>query len=341
MHNLTMTPEIIEKIATGIRKAQRILIVSHVRPDGDAVGSLLGLGLALSEAGKDIQMVLEDGVPESLYYLPAAAEIERKVQQKPDYIIVVDCSDLQRTGQVLQTLPQPDLVIDHHVTNTTFGKTNLVLPESPATAEILAQLLPEIGLPVTKQVATCLLNGIVTDTIGFRTESTTPTTLIVAAGLQEAGADLYRIYKNALLTKSFNALKYWGAGLSKLTQEARVVWTSLTLKDRKQSSYPENDDADLINILSSIKDIDVAVIFIEQENNKVKVSWRSRQGIDVSKIAVVFGGGGHKPAAGATIDGHMDDVIEKVLMVTRANILSEDNRYSEKESAIIHAHGSK
>ena len=144
-----------------------------------------------------------------------------------------------------------------------------------------------------------------------------PQTLRVAAELFEAGADLPVLYDKALLTRSYEAARYWGTGLSTLQLEGRLLLTQLTLEDRQSVNYPGRDDADLINILQTVDDADVFVIFIEQNNDRVKVSWRARTGFDVSKIALQFGGGGHKPAAGAEIQGSIDEVVVDVLTATR------------------------
>jgi phosphoesterase RecJ-like protein len=145
----------------------------------------------------------------------------------------------------------------------------------------------------------------------------TPATLRIAADLFELGADLPTLYAKSLLTRSFKAARYWGSGLSAIQLENRLLWTRLTLEDRQSVDYPGRDDADLINILQTVEDADVFVIFVEQNNGSVKVSWRSRPGFDVSTIALQFGGGGHKPAAGAEIQGNINEVISRVLNATR------------------------
>jgi phosphoesterase RecJ-like protein len=144
-----------------------------------------------------------------------------------------------------------------------------------------------------------------------------PNTLRVAADLFEVGANLPELYDKALLSRSFKAARYWGSGLSSLKLEDRLLWTQLTLEDRLAASYPGRDDADLINVLQTVEDADVFVIFIEQSPDSVKVSWRARPGFDVSQVALQFGGGGHKPAAGAEIQGSIDEVVAEVLTATR------------------------
>lgn len=315
-----------ETIREQIQAAKRILVVSHIRPDGDAIGSLMGLGLALIQAGKEVRMALVDGLPQNFRFLPGSDQIHRGTGSLDsfDYVIVVDCSDLLRVGSLANGRPLlgdrvPDLNIDHHITNLNFARLNLVAPEQVATAAIIALNLPFWGLSYNQSIATALLTGIVTDTIGFRTSNVTPQALRLAAMLMEHGADLPEIYTLALVSKTFEAAQYWGLGLGKLQREndGDLVWTTLSLDDRQAAQYPGNDDADLVNMLSTV-DGEIAVIFVEQKNGHVKVSWRSRSGYDVSKIALQFGGGGHAAAAGADISGELEFVQEQVLKATRA-----------------------
>jgi phosphoesterase RecJ-like protein len=312
-----MTKEIDHKIAARIKTSDRFLIVSHVRPDADAAGSLLGLGLALRAAGKDVQMVLEDGAGE-FQYLPGSDLIRRQPDGDFDMIVVVDCSDPNRVGKVLADYGKPDLVVDHHKTNLEFGEFNVVEPDQVATAAILYDHIPAWGLAFNPEVATCLLSGIVGDTIGFRTSNVNSTVMRKAGALMDLGADLADIYREELVLKSFTAVRYWGAGLSRLQHEDGLVWTSLTLADREEIGYAGNDDADLVNVLSSVEKAEIALIFIEQPQNKIKVSWRARPGLDVSGIAFEFGGGGHAAAAGADIEGSLEDVKQRVIIETRA-----------------------
>lgn len=305
------------QLAARLRPAQRVLIVSHIRPDGDAIGSLLGLGLALQAAGKEVQMVSEDGVPASLRHLPGSEQVRSRPKGDCDLVCVVDCSDLERTGKALQGLPAPDVNIDHHRTNLNFAALNIVDLGAVATSEIIAGLLPAAGFPLTGPVAAALLTGLITDTIGFRTSNMTPNALRLAASLMEQGVDLPDLYQRALVNRSFEAVRLWGSGLGRIEREDRLLYTSLTLEDRKLSGYPGRDDADLINVLSAVNGIDVAVIFVEQPNHRVKVSWRAAPGYDISQIALHFGGGGHAAASGADIAGSLPDVQQSVLESTR------------------------
>ncbi len=316
-----------QQIRELICKSSKILLTSHVRPDGDGIGSLLGLGLGLIKAGKDVQMVLEGGVPSSFKHLPGSELILKENTTIPDLFILVDCSESTRAGRISEIFP-PDLNIDHHITNTLFARFNFVDPETAATASIIAQNFSEWGLQMDESIASTLLTGIITDTLGFSTSNTNPTTLRLSAKLMESGADLFELYARGLTFKSFESVKYWGAGLSRLNKIGTLVWTRLTLVDRKESGYPGNDDADLINLLSSLEGFDIAILFVEQGDGKIKISWRAKPGFDISNLALQYGGGGHPAASGAEINGNIEEIEQKVVQdslaylqdVTKTNI---------------------
>ena len=313
-----MDHELGEAIKARFSSATNILVVSHVRPDGDAVGSLLALGLALQETGKQVEMVLTDGVPASFSHLSGHEQVLTRPQAGADLFVTVDCADFKRTGKQFETFRQPDINIDHHVTNERFGELNLIEPEAVATCAILTDHLPAWGLPISAPVAAALATGIVTDTLGFRTSNTTPAALRQVAALMEVGIDFPDLYNRALVSHTFEAVRYWGAGLSKLQSDSGIVYATLTLEDRKKAAYAGNDDADLINVISSIEDHAIGMVFVEQDNQHVKISWRALQpGIDVSKVAKHFNGGGHQAAAGADIAGTLEDIQPRVLEITR------------------------
>lgn len=312
-----MNKDLVQAFGGKLSRAQRVLVISHIRPDGDAVGSLLGLGLMLEELGKDVNLVLEDGVPLVFHHLTGADRVYRAAAGVYDLIIVVDSSDIERIGGVLDEYGEPDVNIDHHPTNTHFAELNLVQETAVATVEIIYDLALALDLPLNLPIAEALLTGLLTDSLGFRTSSSNPRTLRIAAELMELGANLPELYRKAMLEKSIEAVRYWGQGLSRIQLEERLVWTSLTLDDRQKAGYSGRDDADLVNILSRIRDTDVCVVFVEQTDGSVKVSWRAQPGFDVASVALQFGGGGHKPAAGADIKGDLDRIQEEVLEATR------------------------
>ncbi len=320
-----------QKIRERFEKAKRVLIASHVRPDGDAVGSVLALGIALEEAGKNVEMVLVDGVPSSFRHLKGSEKIRRHPTGQFDLFVSLDCADRKRLGEGLQAFGAPHINIDHHVTNEHFGELNLIESEAVATAAILTEHLPHWGLEITLPVADALLTGILTDTLGFRTSNVTPHALRLAADLMERGANLPELYMRGLVRRSLAAARYWGAGLSRLRYEDGIIWSTLTLEDRQRAGYAANDDADLINVISAIDGGKVGMIFVEQENGHVKISWRAlEEGIDVSQVAKALGGGGHQAAAGADIQGTMESVVPHVLQLTKRML----NGVSEPHSPI-------
>lgn len=313
-----MEKTISDQIKARLDKAKKILIASHVRPDGDAVGSLLGLGLALQDAGRQVHMVLTDGVTSSYRHLEGSAQIKTSPEGEYDTFITVDCADFKRLGKPFESLGPPDINIDHHVTNENFGKLNLIEAEKVATAAMLTDHLPAWGFKITRPIAEALLTGIVTDTLGFRTSNMTPEALRQAATLMETGVELSELYMRALVRRSFAAARYWGSGLSSLETKHGIVWATLTLADRKAAGYGGNDDADLINVISAIDGNKVGMIFVEQSERRVKISWRALEPeIDVSKVAKHFGGGGHMAAAGADIEGELSEIKAQVLTKTR------------------------
>ena len=178
--------------------------------------------------------------------------------------------------------------------------------------------MPAWGYEITQPIAAALLTGIITDTLGFRTSNINAEALRRAAVLMDIGVDMSEIYMRGLVRRSLPAARYWGAGLSRLESSDGIVWSKLSLEDREASGYSGNDDADLINMISAIEGHKVGMIFVEQHDNYVKVSWRAlEQGVDVSPVAIHFGGGGHAAAAGATIPGTLDDIQPTVIDTTK------------------------
>lgn len=312
-----MSRTTVAEIGRSLKSAERILLISHIRPDGDAVGSLLGFGLALKAVGKNVQLVLADGIPSTYKHLSGWELVRKQPVERYDLSIVLDCSDIYRAGEFYQGYKNPDINIDHHKTNLFFAEINLVDQKAVATAEIIAQHLDEWDLPLEQEIADALLTGLITDSLGFRTGNMSPEALRTSARLLEASSSLSYLYNKALINRTYEATKLWGAGLSSLQREGPLVWTTITLRDRRNSRYPGNDDADIVNILSSIDDAKVSIVFVEQPHDKVKVSWRAEPDIDITPLALFFGGGGHPAAAGAEIPGDINSVRTQVLEKTQ------------------------
>lgn len=310
-----------EKIKKLILDSNTFLLATHIRPDGDAIGSVLSFGLALRNIGKNVTILLAEGVPQNFNNPPKNLTIVKSINPSDEYDLIasVDASDKERLGEFFIG-KNIDLQIDHHITNVLFANTNFVDSKAVATCAILAEYLPAWGLSINDQIATLLLTGILTDSIGFRTSNTTSKALRLAADLMDYGADLPAIYQETLVGRTFPQVNYWGFALQRLQKQGNVAWTTLTLADRKQADYNGNDDADLNTLLSSITECNVTILFVEQKEKRVKVSWRSKPGIDVSQIAFQLNGGGHLSAAGADIQGELTEVQNLVLQKTFASI---------------------
>jgi phosphoesterase RecJ-like protein len=297
--------------------AESIVVLTHERPDADAVGSLLAISLALEARGKRVCPVMADPIPARYAFLPGSEKVATALPQNSDLIVVVDCAELPRTGFPANALPrEADINIDHHPTNTAFGRLNIVVTQAAATTEILYNLLSELVWPISRDVASNLMAGLISDTIGFRTSSVSPATFVVASELLKMPVPYVELYQRLLNNRSFDAVRYWGAGLSKIQRRDGLIWTTLTLGDRASAGYAGSGDADLVDIMTTIAGAQMVLVFVEQTGGKVKVSWRSLNGVDVSRLAGSFGGGGHAPAAGATIPGDMESVVGKVLTAT-------------------------
>jgi phosphoesterase RecJ-like protein len=307
-----------------IAACTRALVITHVNPDGDALGSMLGFGLALRAVGKEVVFACDDPIPDIFSFLPGSEEITSKPSGTFDLIVAVDVSDAARMGKVSEYISRPPhLVFDHHVTNPGFGEINLIDVSAASTAELIAERLDPLGLPLTREVAECLLTGVISDTLGFRTSNTSTKSLALAQRLMEAGAALHTIYDSSLHKRSFTAVRLWAEGLARLKMADRIVWTTLPLEARKAAGYPGNGDADLINVLASVREADVALIFVERPDGKIKISWRSVPGINIDDLAVAFGGGGHALAAGAEVPGTLAEVEQKVVAETRAKLKAQ------------------
>lgn len=318
----TIQDETLRMMRSCIEKAGRIAVFCHIRPDGDTIGSVLGFGWALELAGKKVQFVSQDNIPpqgrfcfeEFIEGFPFV-----KTPESFDCSILMDISDIQRAGIFFnqKDSPVPDICIDHHFSNPGIARINWIDSEAAATAIIAAKLIPMLGLTIDKKIASALLSGIMTDTQSFSTRNTDPEALRTAAELMGYGADLYNITQTVIMAHSFEAGKYWGYGLEKMQLERQVLWSILSLEDQEKSGYPGQDDANLINYLSTTENAKITVLFVEQNSDSVKVSWRGKPGVDVSGIAESFGGGGHVLAAGATINESLKNVIPTVLEATK------------------------
>lgn len=319
-----------------IQSAHLPLLVCHISPDGDAVGSLAGLGLALRQMGWEPTMACADPIPKRFHYIPGAEAIVQEISTTFDLVISLDSSDLKRIGEFPQ-MPAlgnvPLLNVDHHVTNLNFGTVNLVDPHASSTAEIVWRLLDALSIRVNAEIATCLLTGIVTDTHGFRTSNVTVQLMGIALRLMKAGASLPTITHHSLNRRPTAAILLWRAALTQLQIEEGIAWTSIPLALRRQVGYAGNGDAGLVNFLVSADDADVAAVFVENEDGQVEVGLRAVPGFDVAQVALQLGGGGHALAAGCAIAGSLEDVQAQVLTALRADLARQRDVQQASQTA--------
>lgn len=312
--------KIVEKVLEVIQPHKRILCVSHVNPDGDAYGSLLGMGWILRHLGKTPTLAMHDRTPADFRFMPGSDQIitPAAVANSYDLIICLDASSPDRMGAVFRPEAHaqiPLLVIDHHITNTRFGAWNWVAPEYAATCQMLVTLAQALAAPLTGPLAQCLLTGIVTDTLGFRTSNTTPEVLEAAVQLMKGGATLGDIVARTLNRRSFRVFQLWGMVLADLHLEDGVIWTTLT-RDQMQRAGTK-DDGQLSSMLVTASEAEISATFAEKVDEKgqlaVECSFRAKPGFDVGSVAFHLGGGGHPPASGCTISGTLAEVTPRVI----------------------------
>jgi len=296
-----------DAIKQSINEAQAILVLTHVDPDGDAIGSLTAVGNALARMGKQVTMACDDNVPGRFRFLPLTDKVQKGVSADAtfDLAIALDCGDESRMGRTFADLNQkPFLInIDHHVTNTKFGQINLVDGEATSTAEMLYELLVAIGVDITADIALSLLTGVVTDTLGFRIVGVTPRTMEITSALMAAGADLSLVTMLALNLKPFSTIRLWQLGLNQLKLDSGLAWSSLTYKAQQEINFNSPSSAGLVNILANIEEAVMSAVLLEQQDGTVRVGFRCRPPYSVSEVALNLGGGGHPLAAGCTLDG--------------------------------------
>jgi phosphoesterase RecJ-like protein len=307
-----------------LRRAQHILAITHLAPDGDAIGSLLAFGRGMQSLGKAVTLACQDTPHPRFDYLSGVHDIRRNGEGAYDLLVSIDCSDIQRLGSIFvpaQHAHLPLVVFDHHLTNTLFGTVNVVEPEASSSAEVIYRLLQRMDIRIAGDMAAALLTGLITDTLAFRTSSTTPDTLAVAMDLMRAGASLPEITRRALVLRSHDSLKFLAAGIVASQLDDGLVYASITRKMRKELGVKEErGDAGLVGTLITAMEANVAAVFVENADGSVEVGLRSAPGYDVSQVAFEFGGGGHAAAAGCTLPGPMRDAVNRVLIRLRRMI---------------------
>jgi len=324
-----LTQASLEQAHRLVKSAQHPLLICHISPDEDAVGSMAGLGRALRQIGLAPILACSDPIPNTLSFIPGTDEIVSEVDATFDLVIALDSSDRERLGRFPQVPgfgDVPLLNIDHHLTNLHFGDVNLVDPRASSTAEVVLRLLGALAAPLDAEMATALLAGIVGDTRGFRTNNVTPQVMESALRLMKAGASLPYVALHSLDTRSTAAVRLWGAALSQLQIGDGVIWTSIPLAARQETGYTENGDASLVSFLISAEDADAAAVFVECEDGHVEVGLRAKPGFDVAQVALQFGGGGHALAAGCTLAGPLGEAQARVLAALKAGLADQRAR---------------
>ena len=298
-----------------LESGREFLITAHVDPDGDAVGSCLGLEFALRYLGKETQVVLESTLPASLAFLPGSSGILRSadVPKRFTHAFVLDSSSLDRVGAVGTANLTPDAriaVIDHHWGNAGFGAPRLVNPEASATAELIYDLIENLNVPITPEIATNLYTGILSDTGGFRYANTSARTLRVSARLVEHGARAAEVAEALYATKTAPSLRILGMALASLETQGGGRIGAMTISRamfEEAGATPEDADG-IVQYAKSLVGARVGVLIQEVAPGEIRASLRSDGTVDVNEVASRFGGGGHRNAAGLRVRGALETV---------------------------------
>ena len=307
----------LDEILEEIKKADRIVILTHETPDGDAIGSSLGLKIALEKLGKNIDLIMTS-FARTFEFLPKVEEIKSDSEIKEyDLAISLDCASLKRLdNKEYFEKAKKTIVIDHHGSNNMYGDINYVNPVAPACSEILLAILSYYEIDIDEEIGTCLMTGIITDTGGFQYQSTNADTFEYAAEMLRKGVDIADICKRTLQTKTKANFELQKRVMDRmeLLENGKVAFSYINKKDMEEVSAEEGDHEGLVNIGRNIEGVEVS-IFIRQndEENAYKASLRSGSYVNVSDVCLMFGGGGHPRAAGALIQGDVKQVKEKLL----------------------------
>jgi phosphoesterase RecJ-like protein len=316
-----MPEEKLSEIAKLLREKDNFVLISHLRPDGDALGSTIALGLSLQLLGKNVTLWNEDGVIEGLRFLPQS-RLCVKPEGRPrefDVAIALDCARFDRLGTPLDHIANEPLWvnIDHHGSNEGYGDVVLIEPESPATGEIIARLLLERELPMNAEIAENLFVAMSTDTGSFQYPSTTARTFEIAAKLIRQGLDVGEINRKTYSNYSYRRVELLRELLNgaELLLGGRVATMTLPLNVTQRLQTLPEDTEGAINLIRAIDTVVAAVFFEEMEDGKIRISMRSKNAdiINVSEVAREFDGGGHPLAAGARMPGPLDEAKKNVL----------------------------
>ncbi|MFN6963094.1 MAG: DHH family phosphoesterase [Pyrinomonadaceae bacterium] len=307
-----------------IEKKSRFAITTHHRPDGDGVGSSLGLCWLLRSLGKNVEVITSDDIPRTYHALPGAGEIVRVSRIDPsayDAVFVIECSDIERPG--IEGLADAFTVnIDHHATCDNFGTVNWIDPTASAVGEMIYNLCKAIGGRVTREIAECLYLALVTDTGSFHFPNTTERTLKVASELIKAGVNPSRISEMVYNSYSWSRISLMSQVLSTVKRDAsgRVATMRQTLEMKRTAEAVDGDNNGFVNIPLAAREVQAVVYMRETDAGRYRVSLRSKGELNVAKVAEQFGGGGHRNAAGLKIEGTWDDCEAKLVAAINAAI---------------------
>ena len=316
-------PKVVEQILESLRDARTVCIVGHIRPDGDCIGSQLGLALALESAGKEVTVWNEDVVPDKLRFLDPDKRIRKPASGRQfDVVVATDCAAFDRLGRCSEHITERGrfINIDHHASNTKYADLNWVSPREPSTGELIFDLCQWAGWKITRQMANCLFTAVSTDTGSFQYATTTPETLQTAASLVESGAELGRICQEVYQSYPLTRVKLLRHVYSKfrLTHSDRTCYFWLRRRDYTYAGASTEESEGLIDHIRAIDGVEVALAFEEVTEDQTRVSLRSKNPhVDVAAIAQSFGGGGHKAAAGARITGNPVGVQRRLLSAVK------------------------
>ncbi|MEA1960016.1 MAG: bifunctional oligoribonuclease/PAP phosphatase NrnA [Bacillota bacterium] len=314
----------LSEIARCITERDRFVLTGHISPDGDCIGSLVGLYLGLKLLGKKVDMLLEDPVPPIYHYLHGVEAVLPVEYRKEDWdtLIFLDCSDAERAGQqVLDNTEQIPLrlCIDHHMSNEAFADLNYVDSQAAATAEIVYELLGLLDVKIDEDIANALYVGIVQDTGNFKHASTTSKSFQIAAQLLDRGADISLTKQHLFESKDKKEILFLARALSSLrfSDDVRIAWMTLTQNDLKELDAEDFQPEGIINYTLMTKEVEVGLFFREIGDQTVKVGFRSKGEVNVAELAERFGGGGHRQASGARIEEPLKKVEKLVLAVVK------------------------
>jgi phosphoesterase RecJ-like protein len=313
----TTTSGELERIREAIVSRQRFLITSHARPDGDSIGSQLAMAFALDALGKTVRIVNSDAAPDHYQEFPGMERIEiASAVSRPDVdaVIVMECSDLSRTG-VGGLEGQFILNIDHHAGNRMYGAVNWYDISAAACGEMVFDVIASLGVPLTREIATHIYLAILTDTGSFHHSNITPRTFDICRQCVDAGVNPAVMARRVFDSNSFGKLKLIGALLDdmELVDEGRLAVLHLDDEMLKTTGSTQNDTEGLINLPLTAREIQAVVFFKLGADGIVRVSMRSKYDVDVREVAASYGGGGHKNAAGFTAPGNVADVKDEII----------------------------